>query len=127
MVRVKASKGILPGTLSGQPKALRTRKLEGYHRHGCTQCGQRYDDACARSDVNVRCRICRGSPHTLTPWERAYAPQKCCRSMARLATDDEVERYKLGGPGPWWICSPGHGCARTHPYDPRFSQPRSTP
>ena len=123
--RTLAPKGILPGTLSGIPHVKRAaRRITGYHRHGCTQCGQRYDDACTSSDVNGRCHVCRGVRPGLTPWEESYAPRDCCRALSRPASEAEVEDYKLGGPGPWWICQPGTGCARTHPYNPVFSQPK---
>ena len=122
--RLVASKGIQPGTLSGTPHVKRiARRFTGLHRHGCTQCGQRYDDVCDIPDENGRCHICRGVRPALTPWETSYAPRDCCRVLSRLANENEVGDYKLGGPGPWWICTPGHGCARTHPYDPRTNQP----
>jgi hypothetical protein len=125
---IVAPKGLQPGTLSGHPTVMRSAKrITVFHRHGCIQCGQRYDDACTASEVNDRCHVCRGVRPGLTLWERSYAPAVCCRTLSRAANEVDVEVYKLGGPGPWWICQPGIGCARTFPYDPRFTPAKGTP
>ena len=124
--RPVASKGLRPGELTGQPRHGAI-KVTGFHRHGCSVCGRRYDDSCDMPEENGRCRFCRGVAHPPTPWERSYAPQECCRRLARLATTDERGSYRLAGPGPWWICQPGRGCARTHPYDPRTTRGTGTP
>lgn len=94
-------------------------KLKGLHRHGCTNCHWRYDDACARPLVNRECIECQtGEPKGFTLIIAHQRPRDCCRRLSRLARIDEMEKYSLGGDSLWYICPPAQGgCALTHPYD----------
>lgn len=49
-------------------------------------------------------------------WDKGRFPAYCCRGHSRQVTDiDVLNRYALGGPGPWFQC---RICKRTHPFDP---------
>jgi hypothetical protein len=90
-----------------------------HHAHGCTVCGLRYADACQITDVNGRCMTCR-TGQSRPKWDRDGDPRPCCRATSRQATKDERNRYRLGGPKPWWRC---RTCARTHPFNPSTTTP----
>lgn len=90
------------------------------HAHGCVVCSRRYTDSCKIPDVNSRCITCRsGKPRA--KWDQDTDPRPCCREFSRPAGKEEIAKYALGGPGPWYICrsGPNNGCSRTHPYSPR--------
>ena len=95
--------------------AAKPQRVSGFHAHGCIRCRRRYMDACTDSTRNAACKTCRtGEPPAR--WDANRLPHRCCRTAGQLMIDrDEVARYSLGGPGPWWIC---RTCQRTHPYDP---------
>jgi hypothetical protein len=118
----KASAGITPGTLSGKAfTAARVAALRGVHSHGCVQCSAYYSDACADPLTNATCKDCLdGYVHGRPSWDRSNDPIECCRSQVRLATARQLNSFRLGGDGPWWICAV---CNRTHPYDPRVNPP----
>ena len=101
--------------------ALRTRptpagvfkKLAGKaHLHACTNldCRAVYEDNCSDPALNGRCHDCRG---LRTPmWVRARAPHPCCVDNTEMvAGTDDLIRYDLAGPGPWFQC---RTCARCH-------------
>lgn len=89
------------------------------HAHGCSVCSRRYTDSCPIPDVNGRCSKCRLGRERAT-WDRDTDPKDCCREFSRPASKEDLVRYALGGPGPWYICQSGkNGCSRTHPYSPK--------
>lgn len=101
-------------------REMTAAKLKGLHRHGCTNCHWRYDDAnCDNPLVNGLCIECKtGLPMGFTVVIVDQRPHECCRRFARLATIEERERYSLGGDCAWFFCPPAQGgCALTHPYD----------
>ncbi len=113
----KAPAGIKAGTVSGAAlTAGRRDALKGIHSHGCSVCSAYYTDACADPLVNAPCTGCQGLPHGRPSWDRGPDPIECCRRDVRLATARQLNSFRLGGDGPWWICGT---CNRTHPYDPR--------
>lgn len=82
-----------------------------YHRHFCADrdCRLFYEDHCDEPEVNGRCQHCRGT-------SRAHAavmdPQECCiDNCKQVLLSDDLLRYQLAGPGPWFQCKT---CARTH-------------
>lgn len=115
----RAPKGLLPGQVTGQHgiagKAVKIKPGHA-HRHGCVQCGMRYDDACQTPDENGRCNTCRtGRPRV--PWVVSMDPAPCCKikNATRQMTYDERARYACATTLIWYQC---RTCARTHPYDP---------
>lgn len=95
-------------------------KLAGKaHLHACTNldCLATYEDNCSCPAINGRCSRCRG--HRVPVWETARAPQPCCvDNTAQVVRVEELLRYDLAGPGPWFQCKT---CARCH------SRPHVTP
>lgn len=92
------------------------RKVPVFHAHGCLGCGRRYADTCRSPLANGRCNTCRlGHPPSVTDLNRE--PRACCKEDSKLVTDNEtLNRYNLGGPGPWWLC---RTCSRTQPRNPK--------
>jgi hypothetical protein len=90
-----------------------SKKMPVFHAHGCIQCGSRYMDSCTTSEKNGTCYPCRsGVPNTFLT--QGYLPIECCPSNIRRVFDpDELLRYRLAGPGPWFIC---RSCQRTFPH-----------
>lgn len=90
------------------------KKLTGrLHYHACTGCRLSYScSSCKDAALNGRCQTCR---EVRRPnWEAARDPRPCCyvHGNARLVLRaDELERYQLAGPGPWFQC---RLCARAH-------------
>ncbi len=91
------------------------RSVPLHHAHGCLRCGRRYTDTCTTPLDNGECLTCSvDQPPPI--WDTDWTPQDCCRTSVHLITDvDVLVRYRLGGPGPWFLCE---RCARTHPFDP---------
>lgn len=97
------------------PALAKKKKFPVHHAHGCLQCGRRYTDTCSTPQDNGVCLTCQ-SGQEVPFWDRDRAPQWCCRIHSRVITTAElIQRYALGGPGPWFICGV---CSRTHPFDP---------
>jgi hypothetical protein len=85
------------------------------HYHACINCRDRYPDACHTQDENGLCNTCRSGRQSIH--SMAGGAQECCRTNSRVANKDDLEMYRLRGPGPWWLC---RTCARQHAYDPRI-------
>ena len=96
-----------------EKKPRSKRQLSGqFHLHFCSNpdCRLVYTDACKTLDVNARCHACRGVRRPV--WVSARDPQECCIGNCFMVTnEDEIVRYKLAGPGPWFQCTK---CARVH-------------
>lgn len=100
------------------PSAALLKKFAGsQHYHTCTagDCRQIYGCNCHAPAVNGRCH-----EHSEKPWalkerplgDRVRDPQPCCTDNTRQITyADVLERHRLAGPGPWFICKT---CARCH-------------
>jgi len=85
-------------------------RLRGkHHWHACTTCKVRvYGCHCQATETNGRCQACRGGRRPV--WELAREPRDCCLvNCKQLLSADELERYQLAGPGPWFQC---RTCAR---------------
>lgn len=95
-----------------------SRKVPAFHAHRCLGCGRRYADTCKTPLVNARCMTCRtGQPPTVL--DRNHEPVACCLTDSKLIKDtdtDTLERYALGGLGPWWKCKT---CSRCQPFNPK--------
>lgn len=90
------------------------RKLgDTWHLHYCTdrRCRLVYEcHGCPDASTNKRCQTCRN--HRRPIWVIARDPHPCCRGNCALVTDkDQLIRYRLAGPGPWFQCKT---CARCH-------------
>lgn len=83
------------------------------HFHGCTECRGRYGDACTELQVDGTCNACRSGIPSID--QSVRAPHGCCFNNVRLCEKYDRERYKLAGPGPWFVC---RTCARTFPARP---------
>lgn len=85
------------------------------HKHACTNpsCRLVYEDNCFAPELNGRCQPCRGMRRTwVTNGRTAMDPRPCCHRNTELVTDpDDLERYQLAGPGPWFQCLT---CRRAH-------------
>lgn len=91
------------------------RNLSGKsHVHPCYACRVVYMCNCTNPAVNERCQYCRTEGRLDHPvWEVGRFPKPCCTDNCRQVTDnDELIRYGLAGPGPWFQCKT---CARSHP------------
>lgn len=94
------------------------RRVPVHHAHGCLGCGRRYEDTCSTPLANGRCATCRLG-HPAPQWEHDHQPQACCKEDSSLIWDKEtMEKYHLGGPGPWFKCKT---CSRCHPFNPKES------
>lgn len=118
----KAPRGLVPGQVSGlHGKAGEPAKIKpGWaHRHGCVECGLRYDDACDTPDENGRCQKCRrnGAYAERPFWIVNGDPADCCKQpgACRVMTYDERMKYTCASAIPWHQCQT---CKRTHPYNP---------
>ena len=76
-------------------------KHKGHH-HGCTSCHLRYRCNCDQLDVDGICVDCRMGRRTFI--QEGNYPKECCASRRLVQFKEDRERYKLAGPGPWWIC-----------------------
>ena len=88
------------------------RKLaEKAHFHFCSDrdCRLIYEDACPEPQTNHLCQACRGHRRGLiTPRD----PQECCLgNCEQVIAPDDLLRYALAGPGPWFQC---RTCRRSH-------------
>ena len=93
-------------------------KLAGkLHYHACCDCRLVYSCSCAAADVKARCSACRETrPHPRSAWDTARDPMPCCvNNVRQVTTADDLLRYQLAGPGPWFICKT---CARCHSKPP---------
>lgn len=87
-----------------------------HHAHGCLMCRLRYTDACGSPEMNALCSLCRGGQQRAL-WDQNSDPASCCETDCRKINEpEELMRYKLAGPGPWYRC---RQCSRTHSFDPR--------
>lgn len=97
---VKATPDAAIGSLAGKP-----------HFHLCSdrKCRLIYEDRCGTPRVNGRCQQCRGTSRAnIAPRD----PVACCETNSQqVVTGDDIKRYSLGGPGPWYQCSI---CKRSH-------------
>lgn len=88
-------------------------KLAGkVHLHSCVDrmCRLVYEDLCQTPGVNGRCHVCRRTSRPV--WVAARDPVECCFGNCVQLTDTKTLRlYRLGGPGPWFMCKT---CARCH-------------
>lgn len=88
------------------------------HLHSCSECHETYEDTCLVPAFNGRCNSCISgitSRYGFGRW-----PALCCYQFTRTARPDEIKRYHLAGPGPWFIC---HTCKRPLGYDPAKDRP----
>lgn len=92
------------------------KSLNGrYHRHACTSCWMTYGCSCKTADINGTCSSCR-SGHERPLWDRDLDPVTCCFMNSKMVKVEEVQRFALGGPGPWYRC---RVCSRVHPSIPQ--------
>lgn len=95
------------------PQGVFTELAKTYHFHFCVNrdCRQFYEDyRCEDPSKNKRCHQCRGleTPLMYEPRE----PRDCCWGNTEVVTRPEnLIRFKLAGPGPWFQC---RTCARCH-------------
>lgn len=86
---------------------------KSWHIHFCKNrtCRQTYEctglvdkKTVCEARVNGRCHTCRGA--AVRPWWcAARDPHPCCVDNVRQAHDrEELLRYRLAGPGPWYLC-----------------------
>lgn len=101
------------------------RKLQDtWHLHFCINRDCRVIFECNHcTDVakNVRCHRCAGRERP--QHADARDPKDCCLGNCRQVTDKEdLLRYRLAGPGPWFQCTT---CARCHgwPCNPTERKP----
>jgi hypothetical protein len=105
-------------------KRVRAVTVPVYHAHGCIKCHLRYSDRCDTPHEDRKCMTCEhGHARSIEQLDRA--PKDCCKTHSVLMLNpDELNRYALGGPGPWYQCVGANGCARTHPHkDPTKETP----
>jgi len=82
------------------------------HFHFCAnaRCRLIYEDFCDTPETNRTCPPCRGIRRAV--WMQSRDPRECCTSNCRQVTNpDDLIRYQLAGPGPWFKCQT---CARCH-------------
>lgn len=95
------------------------RRLAGsLHHHSCKGCSLRYGCACKEPQLNRHCQECRPvRPGPRPTWDRSTDPAECCLdNCIQLVDTDELARYSLAGPGPWFQCKT---CKRAHGRLPR--------
>lgn len=84
-----------------------------WHFHTCADrdCRVMYECyGCDDATKNGRCHACRGLRRPT--WDLIRDPQPCCQGNCVLVTSkDQLVRYHLAGPGPWFQCKT---CARCH-------------
>jgi hypothetical protein len=93
-----------------QQKTLASLR-DGAHFHFCSEddCRLIYEDACRDVTSNGLCHLHRGGRRPV--WVSARDPQECCIENCRAVIGEDLVRYKLAGPGPWYQC---RTCARVH-------------
>ena len=80
------------------------------HYHGCRGCRRTFRCSCDTPLENPECRGCRGL--VLAVWDVWSAPIACCAgNCVQVVSADDIERYRLAGPGPWFRCPT---CFRHH-------------
>lgn len=87
------------------------------HAHGCSECNNRYTDACTIPDIDARCQVCRGTSHGRPMWDESADPASCCYQHCKEATMQIRGVYGLAGTRTWYRCSV---CSRTHPFKPEL-------
>ena len=94
------------------PRNTSLSQLRGKaHFHFCEDrdCRLIYEDTCNTPEVNGPCQLHHGARRALIT---VRDPQECCLNNCTQVTDkDQIIRYQLAGPGPWWQC---RTCARCH-------------
>lgn len=111
MVRTLAPKGLTPTRFNA------TNMAGKQHRHGCLQCRLSYSCDCQTPEVDDLCNSCISG--RISAYQEAIEPRECCRRKCKRATDADRTKYKLAGPGPWFLCTT---CRRQHPTNPGGSQ-----
>jgi hypothetical protein len=85
------------------------------HKHTCSDpaCRLIYEDNCDNPAVNARCRPCSGERRTWVRGEKtSLDPRPCCIDNTRQVIEpDQLLRFLLAGPGPWFQCIT---CRRAH-------------
>lgn len=101
------------GKVKLTPQGALSQVAKSWHLHFCSnrECRITYDDyKCADVAKNGRCHRCRGLERP--GWDMSRDPHQCCVGNCVQVTDpDEIVRYRLAGPGPWFQCKT---CARCH-------------
>lgn len=91
--------------------ALYNKLRDSPHFHFCSNrdCRLIYEDNCHEPETNHPCQVCRGTTRGLM---LTRDPQECCLGNCLQVTDpNQLLRYSLGGPGPWFQC---RTCIRSH-------------
>lgn len=95
------------------PQGAFTQVGKSWHLHFCSNrdCRIVYDDyRCDDVTKNGRCHRCRGLERPV--WDASRDPHECCvGNCTQVTQPDEIVRYRLAGPGPWFQCKT---CARCH-------------
>lgn len=83
-----------------------------FHFHFCVEreCRLIYSDRCDDVRTNGRCHAHRGVARRPI-WVSSRDPQECCMGNTEQVKGDDLVRYALAGPGPWFQCS---SCYRAH-------------
>ena len=88
------------------------RKMAGgAHFHFCSDrdCRLIYEDACDDPFTNGRCQACLGHRRNTIA---VRDPQECCvGNCEQVLHPEDIRRYSLAGPGPWFQC---RHCRRAH-------------
>lgn len=106
-MRPVVAKGLVPRQT---PAGVNRKLANKLHYHSCAGCTLIYKCSCPAADVNGRCWACRGGRRP--SWDVARDPQDCCINNCRQMTlAEDLARYQLAGPGPWFQCKT---CARCH-------------
>ena len=104
-----------PGLTRQRPVAAVVHQMAGkHHFHCCTTptCKRAFGCRCDAPETNGLCHDCRGTSRPI--WEVARDPKACCVKNTKPVTNaDDLGRYDLAGPGPWFQC---RTCARCHGY-----------
>lgn len=80
-----------------------TKLADRAHVHACRTCGLRYGCHCGDPQVNGQCSQCRlGQERPL--WDRNHDPRPCCVTAQHVLFGEDVLKYALAGPGPWFRC-----------------------
>lgn len=88
------------------------------HFHACRTCRFRYSCNCQEASENGTCISCR-THHERPLWDRNSDPQACCLipgACQQVIRGQELIRYDLAGPGPWYMC---RTCHRAHGFIPK--------
>lgn len=99
------------------PEGVLAKMSGRLHYHSCTTCRVRvYSCACRQAPKNGRCQVCRGVRRPI--WEAARDPHPCCYGNCnQVIRADDLARYSLAGPGPWFQCRTCARCFGEYPKD----------